>query len=184
MKAVWFWIQSISPAMNIAWFWIQVVLKVLGAIVVIYQLPAAVKGIYRFTQDWWSLRSHRTTTNRLAKLELVLKNLDALPVMDQQQADFYNAVFLVLALISAGLLSAAFFTYGLLGDFAVPVKHPPFLSMAIVIFAFGAGVSMGLASYFRKFSPKQRAAKRVEIEKRIESLKHKLAATADRIAKH
>jgi hypothetical protein len=173
--------------MSAVWFWIKITLYIVAGVVAVAQLPSALKIIYGWMQrmqNWWALRSHKATVNRLAKLEKALQSIDVLPVMDEWQSTFYTAVLLILALISAGLLGAAFFAYTLLEDFAVPSKHPPFLTMSIGLFILGALVAMLIAHYFRRFSPTLRASERVSIERGIEVLKRRLAETADRISKH
>jgi hypothetical protein len=170
--------------MRAAWYWIQVVLTVLGAIVIFYQLPSAVRGISRALQEWWALRSHRTSTTRLAKLEVALQHIDDLPVMDERQTTFYGVVLLVFTCICVGLASAAYYGYVLLDSLAVvkTLSQPSLLPISVGFFLAGGVISMVTANYLMKFSPLVRTARRVEIEKGIAELKKKLAADAARPA--
>jgi hypothetical protein len=173
--------------MSVVWFWIKIILYIIAGVVAIAQLPSALKvisGWMQRIQNWWALRSHKATVNRLAKLERALQSIDVLPVMDEWQSTFYTAVLSILALISAGLLSVTLSALMLLDYFAVPAMRPPFLTMASVVFILGVLVAMLTAHYFQRFSPTLRASQRISIEKGIKALKRKLEATANRISKN
>src|ERR1700737_4494780 len=93
------------------WHWVDVVIKVLAAVLILFQLPPVLFRFFRKAQDWWSLRSLRATVKRLAKLEGDLKKLDEPPPMEERQVEFYNCVLIMMSAIAAGLLSAAWYFY-------------------------------------------------------------------------
>src|ERR1700676_1428484 len=85
-----------------AWEIIQVVV-VLAALI---ELPFAIAKVVRWwptAQNWWSLRSNRRTTLRLAKLETDLKKIDGPLPMEERQAEFYNCMFLIMYTLGTGL---------------------------------------------------------------------------------
>ena len=161
------------------WHWVDVVIKVLAAVLILFQLPPVLFRFFRKAQDWWSLRSLRATVKRLAKLEGDLKKLDEPPPMEERQVEFYNCVLIMMSAIAAGLLSAAWYFYLLQSREPVQIV---FLALAVVCFLIAVVAGWWGMSHFQLLMKSHRKARRLEIEYGIKAMKDKLAKTSGRSA--
>jgi hypothetical protein len=153
------------------WHWAEVVFKVLGAVLIAFELPRILISSFRKVFDWWSLLSHRRTLKRLTQLEGDLKKLDEPPPMEERQVEFYNCVLVILAAIGAGLLSQSWYFYELRNQGPGP---NPFLAMAVVCFVIVALAGFWGMNRFQSLLPSHRKARRLEIENGIKAMKEKL----------
>jgi hypothetical protein len=160
------------------WHWAEVVFKVLGALVILFELPRITRillSYFRKGHDWWALLSHRRTAKRLTQLEADLKKLDEPPPMEERQIQFYNCVLVILSAIGAGLMSASWYFYTLRNQRPEP---NPFLALSFVCFFIAAIAGMWGMNHFQSLLQSYRKARRLEIERGIKAMKDKLANTS------
>jgi hypothetical protein len=154
------------------WHWADVVVRVLAALLIIFQLPPALISFFRKAYNWWSLLSHRNTLNRLTQLEEDLKKLDEPLPVEERQAEFYNCVLVILSAIGAGLLCGSWYFYD-----QVPGPNPnTFLALAVVCFLIAALAGLWGMNRFQSLLRSHRKARRLEIERGIKAMKDKLAS--------
>jgi hypothetical protein len=166
---------DIFGPMDKFWHWAEILFKVLGAVVIIFELPRIIRistSFFRKAYDQWSLSSHRRAVKRLAQLEADLKKLDEPPPMEERQAEFYNWVLVILSAIAAGLMSGSWYFYALRN---VGREPNPFLALAVVCFLIAAIAGLWGMHHFQSLLQSVRKARRLEIERGIKAMKEKLA---------
>jgi hypothetical protein len=159
------------------WHWAEIVFKVLGALLVAFELPRILNIYARKLYDRWSLLSHQRTIKRLSQLEDELKKLDEPLPMEERQVQFYNCALVILAAIASGLMSESWYFY------AMQNKGPgpdPFLALSVVCFCIAAIAGVWGMSHFQYLLPSHRKARRLEIERGIGTMKDKLASAPAR----
>jgi hypothetical protein len=161
--------------MDTFWHWAEIVFKVLGALLILFELPRVLASYSRKVYNWWSLLSHRRTLRRLTQLERNLKSLDEPPPMEERQAQFYNCVLVILAAIGAGLLSESWYFYAVRNQGPEP---NPILALAVVCFFIAAIAGLWGMTHFQSLLQSRRNARRLEILRGIEAMKGKIAKTS------
>jgi|ERR1700676_3539702 hypothetical protein len=154
--------------------YVDVVIRVLAALLIIFQLPPILISYSRKAYNRWSLMSRRRTLKRLTQLEGDLKLLDEPPPIEERQAQFYVCVLGILSAIAAGLLPASWYFYTVQNQGPGP---NPFLALAVVCFFIAAIASLWGMNQFQFFLQSHRKARRLEIEHGIKAMKDKLAST-------
>jgi hypothetical protein len=160
MNTSWHWA-------HVLWHWFEVVAIVVGFVA---GIPVVLQSCRRF-KEWWSLLSRQSAINRLPKLELELQTLNEPSALDEPRARFYNFVFLMLSVMSCGLMVAAWYVY-----INLAAQKPPsgLLAFVVVIFAVATAIGLGNGNYFAKYLPWTRVARKQEVERAIAAIKKKL----------
>jgi hypothetical protein len=146
---------------------------VAGGLWALMELPSSFRRRYQQFRDWWALRSRKSATKRLIKLQALLVKLNELPTVEPYQGKFYVVVLITLSTISLGLVAWSLFV-------VFSQQTPPGLvALALVMFSCAAVVSIMGMTQFQFVLESNRNYRRTELEAGIALMKEKLAKSID-----